>query len=98
MSKATVAEQMAQIENWDEDELVRHLYRFDISDYVWYEIQVLKIYYVDGAKLTDAHAKLYRVGEWEGIATYFEREELYDGKLSECIDTAVSYYEQYTLE
>lgn len=78
---------MKKLENWYE--VTRGLFRYVIGAKVCYEIYVLT--HDHATDIMSANSKLYLVGDWKSRdgRNIFEREELFVGPLTACVQAAV---------
>jgi hypothetical protein len=77
---------MKSLSNWNE--ISKGFYRYVISAGACYEIHIINWW--ENTDILTSNAKLYIVGTWnEQDTTHFEREQLFEGALFECLECAV---------
>ena len=82
---------MGDFERWKR--ITRGIYRFVIAAKVCYEIHVFD--WTLDTDIMSANSKLYIVGEWrKDRKSVFERELLFSGPLSACIQAAIDDNEE----
>lgn len=78
---------MNKLENWTE--VTKGLYRYVLAANACYEIHIL--YWNHDTDILSANCELYVVGDWGSadIRSFFERESLFVGPMSACLQAAV---------